>query len=181
MAVIERGWHTDIGLPVDQLSAPLARLALDYPGAQVLEFGFGDRAFYMAREENLNQALAALFPGPGAILLTALRVPAPEAFGAEHVVVLRLSPAGFDGLSEYVWQALAKQADGTPLRIGDGPYPGSAFYAASQTYNAFFNCNAWTAEALSSGNLPIEPHGVLFADQLMSQARHVATRQREGR
>lgn len=180
VAVIERGWHTDIGLPVDQLPAPLARLALDYPGAQVLVFGFGDRAFYMAREENLGQALAALFPGPGVILLTALRVPAPEAFGPDHVVVLHLSPAGFDALSAYVWQALAQQADGAPLRIGDGPYPGSAFYAASQTYDALFDCNAWTARALSSGGLPIDPHGVLFASQLMSQARHVATRQGEG-
>lgn len=72
-----------VGLPVDQLPAPLARLALDYPGAQILVFGFGDRAFYMAREENLGQALAALFPGPGVILLTALRVSAPDAFGAD--------------------------------------------------------------------------------------------------
>ena len=175
--VVDRGWHTDIALPVDRLSGPLARLARDYPGARVLEFGFGDRAFYMARDVDFGQAIAALFPGPGVILLTTLRVPAGEAFGPARVVTLHLSPAGFANLAGFVWRAVAKQPDGTPVRLGDGPYPGSVFYASGQTYDALSDCNAWTADALAAGGLPIDPRGVLFAGQLMAQVRRVAAGQ----
>ncbi len=179
--VVERGWHTDIALPVEELSGPLARLALDYPGARVLEFGFGDRAFYMAHETDSGQALAALFPGPGVVLLTALRVPARVAFGPAQVVTLSFSPSGFRNLTAFVWLTLAKRPDDAPRRLGDGPYAGSAFYASSQTYDALFDCNAWTAQALASGGLPIDPRGVLFAGQVMSQARRAAGRQAQRR
>ena len=49
--VVSRGWHTDIGLPVDEITGPLASLERDFPGVRFMVFGFGERDYYMARSE----------------------------------------------------------------------------------------------------------------------------------
>ncbi len=174
VTVIERGWHTDVGLAADQLAGPLARLREAYPGARFLVFGFGDRAFYMSRQETLGETLAALFPGPGVVLLTALGASPQDAFDAGQVVTLWLPQPDLDRIAAFIWQTLDKRDDGSLVRLGDGPYAGSAFYASRRTYDAFDNCNSWTALALHSGGLPIDPDGVLFAGQVMTQARRLA-------
>ena len=42
--VVGRGWHTDIGLSVDEVTGPLASLERDFPGIRFMVFGFGERA-----------------------------------------------------------------------------------------------------------------------------------------
>jgi hypothetical protein len=174
IAVVDRGWHTDIALPADQISGPLAVLARSSPGARYLVFGFGDRAYFMTREETVGQTLTALFPGPGVILLTGLRATPVEAFGAGNVVMLRLPRPAFDHVAEFVWMTLAIPG-GAAQRLADGPYAGSAFYASGTTYDALDNCNAWTVRALHHGQLPVDTALVLFAEQVMGQARRLAT------
>ncbi len=61
--------------------------------------------------------------------------------------------------------------------MGDGPYPGSVFYAARGTYDAFDTCNTWTAEMLHAGGLPMPTAGVLFAGQAMGMARRIGAQQ----
>ena len=47
--VVGRGWHTDIGLSVDEVTGPLASLERDFPGIRFMVFGFGEREYYMAQ------------------------------------------------------------------------------------------------------------------------------------
>ncbi len=180
VAVVERGRHTDIAIPADAMAEPVgAALRQAFPGARVLVFGFGDRAFYMAREETFAGMLAALFPGPGVVLVTGLRTSPAEAFGADHVVGLRLSASQADGLAAFIGRSLAIDGSGPPARLGDGPYPGSLFYASAQTYDVFYDCNRWTLSALQNAALPADPDGVIFAGQVMDQAGRIARQQRQ--
>lgn len=80
--VIERGSHTDIALPAEALTGALAQIARDFPGARSLVFGFGDRRYVLSRDVDFGDMLAALFPGRAALLVTALKAPPAEAFGA---------------------------------------------------------------------------------------------------
>lgn len=175
--VIDRGWHTDIGLPADAVLGDLATLERGFPGVRFLVFGFGERQFYMARHETLGAALGALLPSQSALLLTALRASPQAAFGAAHVVTLHVSQAGFVQIEEAVWQQLVKAPDGAPIRLADGPYPGSVFYAARGIYDAFDTCNTWTTAMLHIGGLPVSSSGVLFAAQVRDMARAIAVRQ----
>lgn len=173
--VVERGWHTDIGLPVDEVPAPLASLEGGFPGIRYMVFGFGERAYYMARDESSFTMLGALFPSDSAILLTALRAPPDVAFADYRVATLRLPQSGVDRIAGAIWRSLEKRDD-SAVRLADGPYQGSVFYAGSETYDALYTCNTWTASLLRDAGFPVSTR-VLFAGDVMRQAEQIAARQ----
>jgi uncharacterized protein (TIGR02117 family) len=171
--LIERGWHTDIGIDADQLTPDLAGLHTAFPGATVLVIGFGARAYLLHGQHDLGDMAAALVPNPGALLVTGLDAPPPAAFPAYPVVTLHVSPRGLARLNRF----LADSFDhtGSTLRqISPGPYPGSAFYGATETYSGVFTCNTWSAEGLQTAGLPVHADGVLFAGDVTDQARRSA-------
>lgn len=155
---MRRGWHTDLGLPAEALDPRLAAL---FPGAAWLVFGFGDRDYVQAESPGPGTALAALWPGPGAILVTGLKVSPDLAFGAEASIPLRLPPGGMAGVASFITASLAATE---PMRAG--PYLGSLFLPASRDYSAVYTCNTWTAEGLAAAGLPVAPAGILFAAQV---------------
>src|SRR6195952_1403832 len=165
--VIGRGWHTDIGLPADEIAGPLAALKADFPGVRYLTFGFGERQFLMNRRTNFGGMLRALLPSQSALLVTALAATPEAAFGQANVVMLGVSRAGLERIEGDIWRQLGPLPGDNPIRLAEGPYDGSAFYAAQGSYNAFFTCNTWTAETLRAGGLAIPASGVVFASQVM--------------
>ncbi len=177
--VIERGWHTDIGLPVEQITGPLTRLETDFPGVRFLTFGFGERQFLVHRRKTLGLMLSALLPSQSALLMTALRATPEAAFGQANVVPLHVSQAGLEQIEASIWREIEVSAGGEPTRLEQGPYPGSVFYAARDTYDAAFTCNTWSAETLRSGGLPMPTFGVVFAGQVMGTARRIGARRAE--
>jgi len=64
---------------------------------------------------------------------------------------------------------MVSEENGTSRRIGTGPYPQSASYASSGTYNLAHTCNTWTAEALRTAGLPVNAAGVVFSGQVLDQ------------
>jgi hypothetical protein len=174
--VIERGWHSDIGLPVTEITEPLAGLEQRFPGVRTLTFGFGERQFLLSRQATVVGMLSALLPSRSALLMTALAADPAAAFGAEHVVVLHVSRESAARIEAAVWRELDKSPDGTSVLLADGPYPGSVFYAARDTYDGLYTCNTWTADTLRAGGLPV-PAGVLFVGQVMDAVRSISARQ----
>jgi uncharacterized protein (TIGR02117 family) len=176
--VIDRGWHTDIGLPVSELHGPLAAtIGPRFPGARYLVFGFGERAYLMGEDRSPIQLLLALFPHPGAMMVTALRAPPEAAFGSGDVVALRVPERSVDQVAAFIWSFFRQDARGQPEPIAWGPYPGSLYYASTGTYALAFTCNTWSAEALHLAGLPVTIAGVVFAGQVMAEARRIAAAQ----
>ena len=173
--VVDRGWHTEIGLASEDLPAPLAPIKQLFPGVRFLTFGFGERAFITSRRTDLFTMLRAAFPSRAAILVTALRVAPAGAFGREHVVALPLDATALGRLDAFLWSYMRKGPDDRPEVLGSGPYPGSMFYEAAGTYNAAFTCNTWTADGLHIAGLPISAEGIVFAGQVMDRVRALAS------
>jgi hypothetical protein len=170
--VARRGWHIDIGFDASELGLPLAAVAADFSSARYVFFGFGDRRYLLSRNKNVPSLLAALWPGSGIVLATVIVVPPEEAFGAEHVIRLKVSAVQAQAARDFVWNSLTK-ANGTVGFFAKGPYEGSLYYGAIPTYSAVYTCNTWAAEALRSTDLPIHSVGVVFAAQLWMQVRRI--------
>ena len=169
--VIDRDWHTELGLRADDLTGPLAAVRARFPGARTLVFGFGDRHYLTARNPGFADMLLAALPAPGALLVTGLSTSPEAAFGAADVVALALTRDGARRATDLLWNSFARGPDGAALTLGDGPYPGSLFYAASAIYALTHTCNTWTAELLQQGGLDVSAGGVLLAGQVMARAR----------
>ena len=167
--VISGGWHTEIGLPVEALSGRLSPLRREFPSARYLVFGWGARDYYMAQNVGIGDLLRAAVPGPAVMLVIPLEIPPEAFFGASNVYALPAPPNGGQHLSQFLWDYLVSEETGTPRRVGAGPYPQSAFYASSGTYNLGHTCNTWTAEALRTAGLPVNAAGVVFSGQLLDQ------------
>ena len=167
--VISGGWHTELGLPLETLSGPLAALKSDFPNARYLVFGWGARDYYMAKNPGIEDLLRAATPGPAVMLVIPLEL-SPEAFfGASNVFVLPATQEGVQRLSQFLSDYLTNDERGTFRRVGTGPYPQSVFYASTGTYNLGHTCNTWTAEALRVAGLPVNAAGVVFAGQVLDQ------------
>lgn len=175
--IVDRGWHTEIALPVRELNRALTMVAQDFPGATYLTFGFGDRHYLMSRDTDVFDMVHALFPSDAAMLVTGVRSTLPQAFGATNVVRLRLRPRDLFPAEEFLAGYFEKSTNGGPVHLAQGPYPGSAFYGSGETYDAFHTCNTWVAETLQAGGLGVASTMVIFASQIMQQARALAVRQ----
>lgn len=176
--LVERGWHTDIGLLATQARGTLGQLRTVFPGVRTLVIGFGQRAYLLHPHPDFGDMLAALAPGPGAMLVTALRDTPRTAFPATDIVELHVSAPGLARLVDFVTKSFERTPGDGPRAIADGPYPGSLFYASTRTYSAGYTCNTWTAEALQTAGLPVHADGVVFADEVAYQARRVAAASR---
>jgi hypothetical protein len=179
IVVVARGWHSDVCLRAEDADARVLTMARDFAGARFLCFGFGERQYVVARDHSLLTMASALLPSRGALLLTALRDPPAVAFGTGNVTSLGVSRGGLAGLLAFLRHSSETDTAGQPVRFGVGPYPGSAFFGATDTYAGFYTCNTWTADALRAARLPVDG-GVLFAGGVMRQARRIAAAQGGG-
>jgi hypothetical protein len=176
ITVVERGWHTDICLRDEDAGPWVADLARGFDGARYLCFGFGERRYLVTHDHGVFEMIAALFPSQAALLMTVLKSPPAMAFGPGNVVDLGIDRAGLTGLRAFLRDAVEIDRTAEPVRLGDGPYPGSVFFAATGTYELRDTCNTWTASALNAAGLPVDD-SVVFAGGVMRQARRLAARQ----
>jgi hypothetical protein len=172
--LVDQGWHTEIGLPVEDIDGPLAVFRRDFPTAKVLMFGFGKRTFITAKVESLSELLMGPIPGPGAIQVVGLRVVPAQAYSPGQVTRLSMRKAELDRLAVFIWNAVGKTHDGQPRLISPGLFPGSLFYASVARYGPTYTCNTWTAQALQSAGLPVTPKGVILAGGLLDQTKQLA-------
>lgn len=176
IVVARRGWHTDVCMRSEDSGPLKASLAADFKGARFLCFGFGERQYVVTRTHSPLAALRALFPSQPAVLMTVLNAPPAAAFGRASVTPLAVTREGLAGLLAFLQQSIERDASGAPLRLGEGPYPGSEFFAATGTYDAFYTCNTWTTDALRSAGLPVGG-AVLFSGDLIYRVRQLPANQ----
>jgi uncharacterized protein (TIGR02117 family) len=170
--VISGGWHTELGLPSEALSGPLAALKSEFPTARYLVFGWGAHDYYMAQNPGIGDLLRAVASGPAVMLVIPLEISPEGFFGASNVFPLPASQDGIQRLATFLWDYLAVDKE-APRRIGAGPYPQSVFFASTGTYNLGHTCNTWTAEALRVAGLPVTAAGAVFAGQVLDRLRPI--------
>jgi uncharacterized protein (TIGR02117 family) len=169
--VVRRGWHADI---VVDRSALLARgripEAAHFPDSALLEFGWGDRAYFMAAEPTAwLAARAVLTTTPSVLHVNPLQ--RPPAAPAVEVVRLDLSEDAFARLVGAISDTFDREANATAKPIGQGLAPGAWFYGARGDFSLQNTCNTWVARVLASAGLDIDPSDVVTAATLMRRVQ----------
>ena len=171
--VASNGWHTAVVVPAPALTATgMLPEAADFPGAAFLEFGWGDRVYYPAKEKTVGMTLAAALAPTPAVMHMAGLAATPRAGGSSReVVTVGLTETGFLSLIEALAAEFERPAEGRASSVARGLYPGSRFYNARGSFHLFNTCNTWTARMLHAAGVAISPSGIVTADGLMTRLR----------
>jgi hypothetical protein len=173
LAIAQRGWHTEIGIPESALTGPLATLGPATLHRHYLLVGFGARAYFTNPAAGAGTAAEALLPGPSAINLAAFDNLSDDH--ARQITWLYVSQSGINQMLAFIWQSLP--------RTGAVPSPivtinnANMFYAAQPDYNMLYNCNNWAVDVLRAGGLPFSNNGLHFSSDVQTQAQHIAAAQ----
>ena len=171
--VASNGWHTAIVVPAPDLAATgLLPETADFPDAGFLEFGWGDRVYYPAKEKTLGMTLAAaLAPTPAVMHMAGLAAPPDHRGTGLEVVSMALTEGGFLNLVEALAAGFERPGGARARAISRGLYPDSRFYNALGEFHLFNTCNTWTARMLRAGGVALSPSGIVTADGLMARLR----------
>jgi uncharacterized protein (TIGR02117 family) len=178
--VVHHGYHTGIAVAAADVPPQAWPARRDFPQAQFLEVGWGDRDFYMAPAAGLRLATRALFwPTPSVLHVAAFDRPPDRHFTESGIVELALAPSGFAALVAAVRDSHQRvgTADGLDGSepwlppLGPGLYGASRFYASHERFHPFRNCNVWVADVLARAGVPLSPASALTAGALFRQLR----------
>lgn len=172
LGVLVASWHSGIVLPASELG-PLNAL-LPNRQTKYLSFGWGNRRFYMAAHPGSGDAVAALFRSPSALFVQAASSPADLSITGARIQWVCADRDELWRVARYIEAALS-QPGGKPINLGDGPLPGSRFYASNSHYSTVHTCNTWTLAALQYSGLPVRAGGVIFASQVAARIRALRT------
>ena len=178
--VVSNGWHTAIVVSAPNLAATdLLPEVADFPGAQFLEFGWGDRNYYQTKKATLSMTLkAALVPTPAVMHVADLQAPPEEDDNSKNEVIsINLTEAGFLNLSKALAAGFDRPPNGRTEAISEGLYSKSYFYPARGEFHLFNTCNTWTARMLSISGVKLSRSGIITADGLMDHLREVLDRE----
>ena len=171
--VTSNGWHTAIVVPAPALVAigVLPEVA-DFSDAAFLEFGWGDRIYYQAKETTFDMALiAALVPTPAVMHMAALQAPPEDDGSGLKVISVKLTESGFQRLAQALAAEFERPPGGRAESVSRGLYSNSHFYHARGEFHLFNTCNTWTARMLLVGGVAFSPSGIMTADELMTCLR----------
>jgi uncharacterized protein (TIGR02117 family) len=166
--VVPQGWHTGIAVRRADIPGALIPEKRDFPQADWLEFGWGDRDFYMSETPGpWTTFKAAFLPTASVVHVVGLRGPLAARFPGSEIVEIGVSQAALERLLRYVHAAFAREA-GASRPLGRGFYPGR------ETFHLLRTCNVWTARALREAGLPVRD--ALTVEGILAQVRPLSRR-----
>ena len=166
--LVPQGGHTGIAVRHADIPAALLPEKRDFPDADLLEFGWGDRDFYMAESAGPWLAFKAAFlPTPSAVHVAGIRGVLDAHFAQSEIVEIRLSRAALERVLHYVHDTFQREG-GASEPLGRG------FYAGRDTFHLLRTCNVWTAGALRTAGLPVR--NAITVEGILSQVRPLRAR-----
>jgi len=171
--VVNHGWHTGLVIRRGDIPDGLWPEQRQAPPGEYLEVGWGQREFYQTRDPSLLQALgAALWPAPSILHLVGFNGPVAARFPHSQIIALQLDAAAMTRVARYISDAYERNAAGGIIRMGQGLYGDSRFFAGREKFHLFRTCNVWTARALRLAGCPAG--FAIMAENIMEAAARCA-------
>ena len=170
--VVRHGWHSGIVVRAADVPEHAWPARREFIGAEYLEVGWGDRAYYPAPDPSVWLGLRALlWPTAGVLHMVAFSGPVEHYFASAEIVALQLTPQGFARLVAAISASHELDAAGQPIPLGPGLYGTSRFYASREAFHLFATCNVWVAAMLREAGVPVSPTLSPTSDALFAKPR----------
>lgn len=172
--IVHNSWHAAIVLRRAVIPAQTILEVADFPGAEFIEFSWGDRDFFPDPNAGIWTGMRAGVWSSGSVLHLVGFTKAPREFyrGATLTEFQLNSPALaklLDFLSaEFARDSATGRAEASPGLFADGK-----FYPARGKFSVLRTCNTWIAEALQTAGMAMAPAWVITAGSLQRQLDNV--------
>jgi len=168
------GWHSALVMKRADIQAAILPEIRDFPDAEYLEFGWGDRAYYQAADPGFFLALKAAFFSGGSVLhVVGFKGPVAGVFSNTEMIELGASEEAFQQLVKYISQSFSRTPETSPAEVRPGLHANSRFYPATGRFHLFRTCNTWVASALHAAGFPVSPASAVTAGSLSRQVREI--------
>lgn len=153
--------HADIVLPITtdlmdwRQEFPPDYFAGDTSAAKWIGIGWGDREYFARiptwHNSQILSALRALFwPSESCVQVYLTRTVIPQ----EEMRTVKLTPAQYQRVIQYIRNTLHRQADGTLQQIPNANRGGhDAFFEAHGLYSVLNTCNNWIGRAMQTAGI----------------------------
>lgn len=166
---MSHGWHTGFVIPSINIYPKLPKLIARFKNSPFIEFGWGDKGFYQAKEITSGLTLRAIF-WPTESVIHAVAVPSNvyEYFPGSKIEEVFLAESELDSLVNFISDSFYKDEKGDALKLKNGTYGNSQFYKGVGDYYLMNTCNKWTAKGLKSAGMGISTTLKLTAGSIMN-------------
>ena len=167
--VVSHGWHTGFVISAVDIQNMMPELKIRFTHARNIEFGWGDKGFYQAKEITTGLTLQAIF-WPTESVIHAVAVPndVERYFSKSNIEILCLNDSEYLSLIKFISHSFARNEAGGVLPQKNGIYGNSQFYTGVGDYYLMNTCNKWTAKGLRSAGLSIAPIFKLTAGSIIN-------------
>lgn len=159
--VRSNGIHTDIVVPrvnaeadFRPFSDPAHVRDPAWGRADHVAFGYGARDFYLNTptwgDLSASVALRAM-TGGDSTLVHVEHVDRPQR--TEWQRPIRLTSEQYRRLAAFIRSSFRLDADGAPIHVPGGYTAADTFYEGNGGFSMFYNCNAWTGQALRAAGV----------------------------
>jgi len=168
--LVSHGWHAGIVVKRADIPAGIWPQHNDFPEAEYLEVGWGDKDYYMTPSPHMGITLkAGLLPTASVLHIVGFNGSVTRYFAHSEVIRVELSEAGFQRLCSYLENSYALDQAGRSQTLAPSLYGAGQFYLSRESYHAFNTCNVWTARGLREAGCPVTPAENLTVDDLMTR------------
>jgi len=173
--VVSHGWHTGLVIPIGSIQTDLPEIVKRFEGAGYVEFGWGDKGFYQAKEITSGLTLRAIFWPTGSVMhavAVPLGVDVNTYFDNSEVQRLNLNKIQLSSLTQFVASSFYRNEEFNVVPQKQGLYGDSQFYQGVGDYYLMNTCNKWTAKGLRSFGMNFSPTFKLTAGSVMQYLRN---------
>lgn len=147
--LVNHGYHSGIVLSAGDIDSSLLPEIIDFPAAHYVEFGWGDRAYYMLPDASVLAAFRALFiPSDSVLHVVAFATPPEIYFDRARVKKITIAEEDFEPLVAYIAATFERSFSEKSSALAAGLYGESKFYAARGNFHLFNTCNHWVQRGL---------------------------------
>ena len=178
--LITGDWHVDIVIATRLIAPPLLDAFMPPPLSREghAAFGFGSRQIFENAKPDAGSFALAFMNTPGAVAVSHAPPHLPDTEFFEEAVALRLTEEGFGSLIGNLRAEIRDDAQGRPLRVGDGLFRrGRVLFQSRRRYTPRYTCSTWAVEMLAGAGLPFMVTDVVWPQQVMRQARRISRQQ----
>jgi uncharacterized protein (TIGR02117 family) len=172
--LIKQRWHTAVVFNKEDIDSTILAEEKYFSGAELIDIGWGDAAFYQHPDFDWDLAYQALFyPTPSTLRIEGIYVTQQQYFDISEIVVeLKIKNEQLKILLKYIRDTIWKNINGEEKILSTQYLNHVYFFKAKGEYHLFNTCNTWLARGLKQAGFQIKAD-IILTEQLFNEAAKI--------